>query len=59
MAIQHAERYVPQGVYLLAERLKRDGVDPAGGTPEAFGALIVREIREWRNLAQSSKITLD
>ena len=43
----------------LAERLKRDGVDPAGGTPEAFGALIVREIREWRNLAQSSKITLD
>jgi tripartite-type tricarboxylate transporter receptor subunit TctC len=43
----------------LAERLKRDGVDPAGRTPEAFGALIVREIREWRNLAQSSKITLD
>ena len=43
----------------LAERLKRDGVDPVGGTPEAFGALIIREIREWRNLAQSSKITLD
>ena len=30
MAIQHAERYVPQGVYLLAERLKRDGVALAG-----------------------------
>jgi tripartite-type tricarboxylate transporter receptor subunit TctC len=43
----------------LAERLKRDGVDPVGGTPEAFGALIIREIREWRDLAQSSKITLD
>jgi len=43
----------------LAERLKRDGVDPIGGTPEAFGALITREIREWRDLAQSSKITLD
>lgn len=43
----------------LAERLKRDGVDPAGSTPEAFGALIIREIGEWRNLAQSSKITLD
>ena len=43
----------------LAERLRRDGVDPAGSTPEAFGALIIREIGEWRNLAQSSKITLD
>jgi tripartite-type tricarboxylate transporter receptor subunit TctC len=43
----------------LAERLKRDGVDPVGSTPEAFGALIIREIGEWRNLAQSSKITLD
>jgi tripartite-type tricarboxylate transporter receptor subunit TctC len=43
----------------VAERLKRDGVDPTGGTPEAFRALIVREIGEWRNLAQSSKITLD
>jgi tripartite-type tricarboxylate transporter receptor subunit TctC len=43
----------------LAERLKRDGVDPVGSTPEAIGALITREIREWRDLAQSSKITLD
>jgi tripartite-type tricarboxylate transporter receptor subunit TctC len=43
----------------LAERLKRDGVDPVGSTPEAFGALIIREIGEWRNLARSSKITLD
>jgi len=43
----------------LAERLKRDGVDPVGSAPEAFGALITREIREWRDLAQSSKITLD
>jgi tripartite-type tricarboxylate transporter receptor subunit TctC len=43
----------------LAERLKRAGVDPAGSTPEAFGALIIREIGEWRNLARSSKITLD
>lgn len=43
----------------LAERLMRDGIDPVGGTPEAFGTLIAREIREWRILAQSSKITLD
>jgi tripartite-type tricarboxylate transporter receptor subunit TctC len=43
----------------LAERLKRDGVEPVGGTPDAFGALIGREIMQWRNLAQSAKITLD
>src|SRR5262245_28138786 len=43
----------------LAERLKRDGVEPVGGTPDAFGALIAREIVQWRNLAQSAKITLD
>src|SRR5262249_6219320 len=43
----------------LAERLKRDGVEPVGGTPETFGALIASEVVQWRNLAQSAKITLD
>jgi tripartite-type tricarboxylate transporter receptor subunit TctC len=43
----------------LAERLRRDGVEPVGGTPAAFAAQIAREIREWRNLAQSANITLD
>jgi tripartite-type tricarboxylate transporter receptor subunit TctC len=43
----------------LAERLKRDGVEPVGDTPAAFAAQITKEIREWRNLAQSAKITLD
>ena len=43
----------------LAESLKRDGVDAGGGTPQAFAALITREIRQWRELAQSAKITLD
>jgi tripartite-type tricarboxylate transporter receptor subunit TctC len=43
----------------LAERLKDDGVEPAGGTPQAFAALIANEIVEWRNLAQSANIRLD
>jgi tripartite-type tricarboxylate transporter receptor subunit TctC len=43
----------------LAERLKRDGVEPVGSTPEAFGALIGREIVQWRDLGRSAKITLD
>jgi tripartite-type tricarboxylate transporter receptor subunit TctC len=43
----------------LADRLKRDGVEPVGSTPEEFGALIAREIGQWRGLAQSAKITLE
>jgi tripartite-type tricarboxylate transporter receptor subunit TctC len=43
----------------LAERLKRDGVEPVGDTAAAFAAQITREIREWQNLAQSAKISLD
>jgi len=43
----------------LAERLKRDGVEPVGGTPQAFGALIATEIKEWRALAQAAKISLE
>jgi tripartite-type tricarboxylate transporter receptor subunit TctC len=43
----------------LAERLKRDGVEPVGGTPHAFAAQIAKEIIEWRGLAQAAKISLD
>jgi tripartite-type tricarboxylate transporter receptor subunit TctC len=43
----------------LAERLKRDGVEPVGGTPQAFGELIGREIKEWRALAQAARISLE
>ena len=43
----------------LAERLKRDGVEPVGGTSQAFGELIAREIKEWRALAQAARISLE
>jgi tripartite-type tricarboxylate transporter receptor subunit TctC len=43
----------------LAERLRRDGVEPVGGTPQAFGELIAREIKEWRALAQAARISLE
>jgi tripartite-type tricarboxylate transporter receptor subunit TctC len=42
-----------------AARLQHDGVDIGGGTPEAFAALIAKEIVQWRELAQSARITLD
>jgi tripartite-type tricarboxylate transporter receptor subunit TctC len=53
-AVQRAVR-TPE----LAERLRRDGVEPVGGTPEAFAALIAKEIVQWRELAAAAKITLD
>jgi tripartite-type tricarboxylate transporter receptor subunit TctC len=43
----------------LAERLKRDGVEPVGSTPQAFGDVIAREIKEWRALAQAARISLE
>jgi tripartite-type tricarboxylate transporter receptor subunit TctC len=43
----------------LAERLRRDGVAPVGGTPQAFAAQIAKEIMEWRSLAQAAKISLE
>ena len=53
-AFQHAVATVD-----LAERLKRDGVEPVGGTPEAFGALMASEIAQWRELGRAAGITLD
>jgi tripartite-type tricarboxylate transporter receptor subunit TctC len=53
-AAQHAVRNPD-----LAARLKRDGIEPVGGTAESFAALIAKEIVQWRDLAQSAKITLD
>jgi tripartite-type tricarboxylate transporter receptor subunit TctC len=42
-----------------AARLAHDGVEVGGSTPEAFAALIAKEIVQWRELAQSARITLD
>jgi tripartite-type tricarboxylate transporter receptor subunit TctC len=43
----------------LAERLRRDGIDPVGSSTEDFGAQIAREIAQWRELAKSGSIKLD
>ena len=34
-----------------AEKLATDGVAPAGGTPEQFGATIRKEVEVWKKLA--------
>ncbi len=43
----------------LRERFHRDGIEPVGGTPEEFAALIRREITQWRELGKSANIKLD
>jgi tripartite-type tricarboxylate transporter receptor subunit TctC len=42
----------------VAERLRRDGVDPVGGTSADFAALIGREIAQWRDVIAAAKITV-
>jgi tripartite-type tricarboxylate transporter receptor subunit TctC len=42
----------------IVARLQRDGVDPVGGTPVQFAALIARELPQWRELARAANIKL-
>jgi tripartite-type tricarboxylate transporter receptor subunit TctC len=41
------------------ERLRKDGVDAVGGTPEEFRQQIAREIAQWRDVGRSSNIKLE
>ena len=43
----------------LRDRLESTGAEPQSSTPEQFGELISREIKEFSNLVQRSKLTID
>jgi tripartite-type tricarboxylate transporter receptor subunit TctC len=43
----------------LAARLKRDGIEPIGNTAADLGALIAKEVAQWRELAKAVQITVD
>lgn len=43
----------------LAARFRRDGVEPVGGTAADFGALIAREVAQWRELAREVQIKVE
>jgi len=43
----------------VRDRLMADGIDPVGSTPEAFAAVIARELPQWRDLVRDAKITAD
>ncbi|CAN5431217.1 tripartite tricarboxylate transporter substrate binding protein BugE [soil metagenome] len=40
-------------------RFDKDGVEPVGGTPADFKALVAREIVQWRELAKQSNIKVE
>lgn len=40
----------------VVERFRHDGIEPGGGTLDAFGKRISREIAQWRDLIRSSNI---
>jgi tripartite-type tricarboxylate transporter receptor subunit TctC len=40
-------------------RFDKDGVEPVGSVPDEFGAQITREIAQWRELAKTTKITVE
>ena len=43
----------------FARRIASEGLEPAGGTPEEFLALIKREIAEWAEVVREAKLTLN
>ncbi len=40
----------------MEDKLAADGVSPAGGTPEQFGAIIKRDINTWRKVVQTAGV---
>jgi len=40
-------------------RFEKDGIEPVGNGPDAFLAEIVEELAQWRELAKTTKITVD
>jgi tripartite-type tricarboxylate transporter receptor subunit TctC len=43
----------------FAKRIALDGLEPAGGTPEAFGDLLKREVAEWAEVVKAANVKAD
>ena len=43
----------------MVDRLNADGVAPAGGTPEEFGARITREIELWKKIVAQAGVKVE
>jgi tripartite-type tricarboxylate transporter receptor subunit TctC len=43
----------------FAKRIAQDGLEPAGGTPEEFHALLKREVVEWAEVVKAANVKAD
>lgn len=43
----------------FAKRIAQDGLEPAGGTSEAFGELLKREVAEWAEVVKAANVRAD
>jgi tripartite-type tricarboxylate transporter receptor subunit TctC len=43
----------------FAKRIAQDGLEPAGGTPEYFEALLKREVAEWAEVVKAANVKSD
>lgn len=43
----------------FAQRIAGEGLEPAGGSPEAFQALLKREVVEWGEVVKQAKVTIN
>jgi tripartite-type tricarboxylate transporter receptor subunit TctC len=42
----------------VADRLRADGVEVVGSTPEQFGKIIADELKLWAQVVRDAKITV-
>jgi tripartite-type tricarboxylate transporter receptor subunit TctC len=43
----------------VIDKLQRLGIEPVGGTPAQFGAMLAKESAKWKKIISERKITLD
>ena len=43
----------------VKERLAQLGIEPAGGTPQQFAAMVARDRAKWKKIIDDRKLTLE
>ncbi|MEI6598009.1 MAG: tripartite tricarboxylate transporter substrate-binding protein, partial [bacterium] len=43
----------------MRERMSKEGVEPAGGSPQQFKIVLARDIAKWTKVAREAKVVID